>query len=58
MMKVTRLKKCYCHTCNKWFHYLGIARHRAIHRDRKENCQITYTRGDTYIHAYKTEKRN
>ena len=51
-MRVTNAKNCTCHTCNKNFHYLGIARHRAAHRDRKENCEITYTRGDRYIHRY------
>jgi len=49
-MKVTRFKNCYCHTCQKAFHYLGIARHRRGHLDKKESCEITYTHGDTYIH--------
>ncbi len=43
---------CYCHTCGKSFHYLGITHHRAMHRDRKEDCKITYTYGDTYIHRF------
>ena len=47
-MKVTNQKRCFCHTCDKWFHYLGINRHRASHRDKKERCTITYTYGDTY----------
>ena len=51
-MKITRYKNCYCHICKKSFHYLGIARHRAMHRDKKEDCKITYTCGDTYIHTY------
>lgn len=51
-MKVTRAKNCYCHTCKKDYHYLGIARHRAMHRKKKENCEITYTNGDTYGHKY------
>lgn len=38
-------KTCYCHTCRKWFNYLGIARHRAMHRDKKENCRIEFTDG-------------
>ena len=33
-------KTCYCYGCGKWFHSLGIARHRAMHRDRKEDCTI------------------
>ena len=55
-MKVTNDKNCYCHTCEKSFHYLGIARHRAMHRDRKETCKITYTCGDTYTHFKRNEK--
>ena len=43
---------CYCHTCSRLFHYLGIARHRAAHRDRLENCTIRYSKGDTYDHNY------
>lgn len=54
-MKVTRDKNCYCHTCKKDYHYLGITRHRAMHRNKKQNCEITYTNGDTYEHNY--EKR-
>jgi len=33
-------KTCYCYNCRRWFHSLGIARHRAMHRDRKEDCTI------------------
>jgi len=55
-MKVTRERNCFCHTCGKAFHYLGIARHRAAHRDRKEDCEITYTWGDTYIHKFSISK--
>lgn len=45
-------KNCYCHTCEKSFHYLGIARHRVMHRDKKEYCKITYTFGKTYEYFY------
>ena len=51
-MRVTRAKNCTCHTCGKDFHYLGITRHRAMHRDKKEDCKITYTHGDTYQYHY------
>jgi len=54
-MKVTKEKNCFCHTCKRAFHYLGINRHRAMHRDRKENCKITYTNGN--IHTFKFEGR-
>ncbi len=46
------MKSCYCHTCKKTFHYLGISRHRAMHRDKWEDCRITYTHGDTYTHKF------
>ena len=23
-----------------------------MHRDRKEDCEITYTNGDTYLHKF------
>jgi hypothetical protein len=45
-------KDCYCHTCKKGFNHLGIARHRSVHRDKGENCKITYSTGDTYVHDY------
>ena len=51
-MRVTREKNCYCHTCEKEFHYLGITRHRAAHRDKQEDCKISYTNGDTYIYEF------
>lgn len=53
----TKLKKetCYCVTCNKWFHFLGIARHRAFHRDKKEICEIRFTNGERKKWDY-TEK--
>ena len=55
-MKVTRLKNCYCYTCKKAFHYLGIARHRAKHKKNKEYCEIQYTNGDIYTHKYGEKK--
>lgn len=38
--KSTSYKACWCVTCGKAFHSLGIARHRAMHRDKKQNCTI------------------
>ena len=55
-MRVTSAKNCHCHTCEKDFHYLGITRHRAMHRDKLEDCKITYTYGDTYLHEYSKAK--
>jgi len=57
-MKVTNTKDCYCHTCKKDFHYLGIARHRAAHKSRKENCEITFSNGDTYCYNYADKEAN
>jgi len=38
----------YCHTCDREYHHLGIARHRAGHLDRGERCVITFKDGTTY----------
>lgn len=46
---------CYCETCDRDIRSLGIARHRAMHRDRKENCIIQYSTGETYEHPYGEE---
>lgn len=46
----------YCHTCKKYFHPLGISRHRAMHRDKREDCEITYANGDTYFHEFSKHK--
>lgn len=54
-----RDKYCYCHTCDKEFNSLGIARHRAMHRDKKEDCKITYKNGETINHRFnKKQRRN
>jgi len=45
-------KTCFCHTCKKEFHYRGINRHRAMHRDKNEDCKITYSNGDTYYFKF------
>lgn len=55
-MRVTNKKNCYCHTCDKDFHYLGISRHRASHREKKEDCKITFTHGNTFIWNYSNPK--
>jgi hypothetical protein len=46
------IQDCYCHTCGIYYNHIGIARHRAAHRDRDENCEITYSTGLTYEHKY------
>lgn len=56
-MQVTTEKETYCHTCSRWFHYLGIANHRKAHLVRGEQCRITYTNGDTYVHGEPTNSQ-
>ena len=56
MMASTNAKNCYCHTCGRAFHYLGITRHRAMHRGKYKDCEITYTHGDTYDHKFSERK--
>ena len=57
-MFVTRDKNCYCHTCKKDFHYLGIANNRLGHRNRREKVTITFTHGDTKTWDYSKRKAN
>ena len=43
---------CYCLTCKKYFHPLGIMGHRAAHRRRFENCAIRFTYGNIESYNY------
>lgn len=52
MRKRTSEKNCFCWTCSKDFHCLGISSHRAMHRRKKEACKITFTNGDTRVWDY------
>lgn len=36
---------CECLTCAREIHHLGIMRHRAMHRDRQEDCIILFSDG-------------
>lgn len=56
-MRVTNARNCRCHTCRCDFHYLGIARHVAMHRDRKQDCTVTYTYGDTHVYKFSESRR-
>ena len=48
-------KTWFCPICNKWFHPLGVARHRAMHRD-KENEKSTQRFIDTaHLHGGKND---
>ena len=46
---------CLCVTCERWFHHLGIASHRAMHRRREEDCFIEYSDGRIGRHLYARE---
>ena len=52
MGEKTTPKDCHCYTCAREFHSLGIARHRAMHRDRGEDCEILYSDGAIYKHNF------
>lgn len=47
-----RYQGCHCYNCKRDFHHLGIARHRAMHRDRREDCEIMFSDGRTIVHRY------
>ena len=36
---------------------MGIARHRAMHRDKNEKCIIGYSNGDRYEHNYEKVRK-
>ncbi len=55
-MFVTSEKNCFCHTCGRAFHYLGINRHVAMHRDRQEQCTVTYTYGDKHTYHFERSR--
>lgn len=50
-MRWTTEKEIYCHNCDRWFNYLGIANHRKKHLNNGEEVKITYTDGTTKIHG-------
>lgn len=52
------IRLCYCYTCERYFHSLGIARHRAMHRDKREDCKIKYANGDTWTHMHARKNNN
>ncbi len=52
------MKDCYCFNCNKEFHHLGIASHRAVHRRAKEDCKIMYSDGTTKTHGFSRPYKN
>ena len=36
------LAMCYCYTCDREISSMGIMRHRAMHREQREDCTILY----------------
>lgn len=36
---------CYCYTCDRDIHHLGIMSHRAAHKRRNEDCTISFSDG-------------
>lgn len=42
----------YCHNCHKRFKPLGIMRHRAMHRDKKEDVFITLSNGNKRFYEF------
>ena len=47
-----RVKDCYCYTCAREIHHLGIMSHRAMHRRKNEECKIMYSDGRTFTHKF------
>lgn len=46
------MKDCYCYTCSKAMHHLGVARHRAMHREKKTDCKIKFSGGQIFSWSY------
>jgi hypothetical protein len=46
------IRDCYCHTCEEEYHHMGIQSHRAKHRNRLEDCTITYSNGKTCTNEF------
>lgn len=47
-----KMEDCYCHTCNKNISPHEILKHREVHRDKKEDCTITYKEGVTISYKF------
>ena len=48
--------RCYCHKCKQWYFPGGITRHRAMHRDKGENVDITFSNKRTIHYEFKKRK--
>ncbi|MEQ8504626.1 MAG: hypothetical protein RIB80_04820 [Rhodospirillales bacterium] len=47
-----RVKDCYCYTCDKDIHHMGIMSHRAAHRRRGEDCKIMFSTGRVVSYSF------
>lgn len=47
---------CECITCARMLHSLGVARHRAMHRDKNEDCTIEFSDGRVTRWNYSKQK--
>lgn len=54
----SRYPDCYCVTCDREIHHLGIMSHRAAHRRRSENCTIEFSDGRTVEYTFATATEN
>lgn len=47
-----RPKNCYCYTCDRGIHHLGIMSHRAMHRRKSEQCKIMFSAGNVVEYMF------
>ena len=47
---------CYCETCEREIHRLGIGSHRAAHRRRRQDCRIVFSGGRTRLYRYSQDR--
>lgn len=47
---------CLCVTCNRDIHHLGIMSHRAMHRRRRENCEIIFSTGKRVSYNFEAKR--
>lgn len=53
-----RMSNCYCYTCKRNFKLLGVMRHRAMHRDKEQDCTIRYPTGLIVAYAFNKAEDN
>lgn len=50
-------KDCYCYTCEKELNHMGVMRHRAMYRDKLEDCKIEFSDGRIKFYKFSKEKK-